>query len=93
MSIENLSRRQVQWAEYLSCFNFQIIYQLVMKNTKPETLTRRSGDLPTEGDEQYQNITTVIKQHNIMQLLADTASDQRVKPLETLWKESLAAEN
>ena len=49
-----LNRRQARQAEFLSRFNFKIIYRLGPQNTRVDTLTRRSGDLPTEGDSRRQ---------------------------------------
>jgi hypothetical protein len=51
MSTKLLNRRQTRWAEYLSRFNFKIIYRPGKAGGKPDALTRRSGDLPQGGDE------------------------------------------
>lgn len=56
-------------------------------------LTRRSGDLPREGDELYQNISSVIKPHNIICLLTENLPGQERKPLEIPWMEEIAANN
>jgi len=45
-----LSRRQARWAEFLSRFDFQIRYRPGKQGAKPDALTRRSRDLPIEGD-------------------------------------------
>jgi hypothetical protein len=45
-----LSRRQARWAEFLSRFDFRIRYRPGTQGGKPDALTRRSGDLPVEGD-------------------------------------------
>jgi len=45
-----LNRRQVRWAQFLSQFNFKIVYRPGKAGAKPDSLTRRSGDLPKEGD-------------------------------------------
>jgi hypothetical protein len=50
MTTKQLNRRQVRWAEYLSRFNFVITYRSGKQGGKPNALTRRSGDLPEEGD-------------------------------------------
>ena len=39
-----LTARQVQWADILSCFNFQIMYQPGKQNTKADALTRHKED-------------------------------------------------
>jgi hypothetical protein len=51
MSTKLLNRRQTRWAEYLSRFNFKIIYRPGKAGGKHDALTRRSGDLPQGGDE------------------------------------------
>ena len=68
-STKQLSRRQARWSEFLSRFDFKIIYRPGKAGGKPDALTRRSGDLPEEGDEtderrqfQYQ---TILKTHNL----------------------------
>ena len=50
MSIKLLSRRQARWSEFLLRFNFKIVYRPGKAFAKPDALTRRSGDLPKEGD-------------------------------------------
>jgi hypothetical protein len=45
-----LSRRQARWAEFLSRFDFQIRYRPGKQGGKPDALTRRTADLPIEGD-------------------------------------------
>ena len=47
---KHLNRHQARWAEYLSRFDFKIYYRPGRLGTKPNALTRRSGDLPSEGD-------------------------------------------
>jgi hypothetical protein len=51
MSTKLLNRRQTWWAEYLSHFNFKIIYCPGKAGGKPDALTHRSGDLPQGRDE------------------------------------------
>src|SRR6266566_2610671 len=66
MSTKQLNRRQVRWAEYLSCFNFVITYRPGKQGGKPDALTRRSGDLPEKGDERFAHqVQTVLKKENI----------------------------
>jgi hypothetical protein len=72
-----LNRRQAQWSQFLSQFNFKIVYRLGTAGGKPDALTRRSGDLPKEGDDRsLENQMTIIKPENILHALAATASDQ-----------------
>ncbi|EFQ88932.1 hypothetical protein PTT_14975, partial [Pyrenophora teres f. teres 0-1] len=41
----NLNRRQARWAEFLEEFDFRIQYRPGKQGTKPDSLTRRTGDL------------------------------------------------
>ncbi len=40
MTIEELNRRQVRWAEFLSEFGFRIMYRPGKQEGKPDALTR-----------------------------------------------------
>jgi hypothetical protein len=44
MTIKKLTRRQVRWAEFLSRYNFQIVYRPGKQNGKADALTQRPGD-------------------------------------------------
>ena len=55
-----LNRRQARWAEFLSRFNFRITYRPGKLGVKPDALTRRSEDLPKEGDERLQHQSQVV---------------------------------
>lgn len=63
MSTKKLTRRQARWAEFLSRYNFQIVYRPGKQNGKADALTRRPGDRP-EGNEdddwQKQQLQTII---------------------------------
>ena len=66
MSTKLLNRRQTHWAEFLSRFNFRIQYRPGKAGGKPDALTRRSGDLPREGDERLQHMErAVLKSYNL----------------------------
>jgi len=66
-----LNRRQARWAQFLSQLNFKIIYRPGKVEAKLVSLTRRSGDLPKEGDKRLtDNFHAVIKPHLILQLEA-----------------------
>ena len=76
MSTKLLSCSQARWSEFLLQFNFKIVYRPGKAGVKPDALTRRSGDLPKEGDKydertkfQYQ---VVLKPQNLTEL-PDTA--------------------
>jgi hypothetical protein len=66
MSTKLLNRRQTRWAEYLSRFNFKIVYRPGKAGGKPDALTRRSGDLPQGGDERLtEQQKAVLKPQNL----------------------------
>lgn len=67
MSTKILNRRQARWSEFLSRFNFIIIYRPGKQGGTPDSLTRRSGDLPVNsGDERIQQQhRTVLKSYNL----------------------------
>ena len=45
---KQLTRRQARWSEFLSEFNFTIVYRPGLKGTKPDALTRRRDYHPLE---------------------------------------------
>jgi hypothetical protein len=66
MSTKLLNHHQTHWAEYLSRFNFKIVYCPGKAGGKPDALTRRSGDLPEGGDEcLVEQQKAVLKPHNL----------------------------
>jgi hypothetical protein len=66
MSTKLLNRQQTRWAEYLSRFNFKIIYRPGKAGGKPDALTGRSGDLPQGGDERLiEQQKAVLKPQNL----------------------------
>jgi hypothetical protein len=73
MMTKLLNRCQACWSQFLSQFNFKIVYCPGTAGGKLDTLTRRSGDLPKAGDDHsLENQTTIIKPENILQLSAMT---------------------
>jgi len=69
MSTKLLNRRQARWSEFLSGFDFRIVYRPGKAGGKPDVLTRRSGDLPKEGDERLlTNRHAVLKPQNLIDL-------------------------
>lgn len=91
MSSKLLNRRQARWSEFLSRFNFKIVYRPGKAGQKPDSLTRRSGDLPKEGDERLcEQQKAVLKPQNLPQelhLLANTSSSHAQTHLDNLFKE------
>jgi hypothetical protein len=66
MTTKKLNRRQARWSEFLSRFNFTIVYRPGKQGIKPDSLTRRSQDMPQEGDERLLHQSqTVLKRHNL----------------------------
>ncbi|KAH0603205.1 uncharacterized protein H6S33_008209 [Morchella sextelata] len=89
MSTKQLNRRQARWAEYLSRFNFVIKYRPGKQGGKPNALTRRSGDLPGEGDErQLHQSQVVLKKENLdakLSLLAGSFSNEPAEKNASLY--------
>jgi transposase InsO family protein len=80
MSTKLLNRRQARWSEFLSRFDFQITYRPGKAGGKPDALTRRSGDLPTAGDERLQHQSQVIlKSHNLDPAIRSQHSDPALR--------------
>jgi len=48
---KELSPRQMRWSEFLSRFNFQIVYRPGLKAAKPDALSRLPGYKPSGADE------------------------------------------
>jgi hypothetical protein len=71
MTTKLLNRRQARWSEFLSRFDFVIVYRPGKQGGKPDALTRRSGDLPKEGDERLRHQSQVILKPKNLQLMAD----------------------
>ena len=73
-STKQLSRRQARWSEFLSRFDYKIVYRPGKAGGKPDALTRRSGDLPKEGDNSdernFHQHQTIIKKENMDEQVA-----------------------
>ena len=67
MTTKQLTRRQARWAEFLSEFNFKIMYRPGKQGQKPDYLTRRSQDLPKgfEDDREKQQFQTLLQSHQV----------------------------
>lgn len=78
MTTKTLSLWQARWREYLSRFNFKIIYQLGRLNRKADALTKRSDNLPAEADERLsQQSRIVLKPESFLEMdSADLISDR-----------------
>jgi hypothetical protein len=77
---------QTCWDEYLSCFNFKIVYCPGKAGGKPDALTHRSGDLPQGGDKCLtEQQKAVLKPQNLpdnLHLLVDTPPGNGQQPLD-----------
>ncbi len=86
MSIKLLSRRQVRWSEFLSRFNFKIVYRSSELNTWVDALTRRSEDLllnekNSRREHQWQ---IMLKSKNLkIQVLINVLDDSHSEALES----------
>ena len=78
-----LSRRQTRWSEFLSRFNFEIIYRPGSMNNKADAFTRRSGDVPKKKDNRRQfQWQTVLKKKNLkIQQLILAINDDELSPI------------
>lgn len=62
---KRLNHLQARWWQYISSFNFDIIYQSGKQEGKPDALTWRSENLPEEEDKrQADKNQTVLKKEN-----------------------------
>jgi hypothetical protein len=69
MSMKLLNHRQTQWAEYLSHFNFMIVYHPGKAGGKPYALTHRLGDLAQGGDKYLiKQQKAVLKPQNLSKI-------------------------
>jgi len=76
MTKKLLNRRQARWPEFLTRFDYEIVYRPGKSNGKADALTRRPGDLPEGGDERLKNMEQVVlKPHNLPEQLRISAND------------------
>lgn len=67
MTIKQLNRRQVRWAEMLAEYNFRIMYRPGKQGGKPDALTRRKQDLSANAEDdrtKYQH-QVLLKEHQL----------------------------
>jgi hypothetical protein len=86
MSTKLLNDHQTQCTEYLSGFNFKIVYHPGKAGGKPDALTCRSGDLPQGRDEHLiKQRKAVLKLQNLsnnLHLSANIPSSNDWLPLD-----------
>jgi len=80
MTKKLLNRRQARWSEFLTCFDYQIVYRPGKSNGKADAWTRRPEDLPERGDERLKSMEQVVlKPQNLpkeLRLLVDSPPAQ-----------------
>ena len=67
MTLKQLNRRLVRWAEMLAEYNFRVMYRPGKQGGKPDALTRRKQDLPANTEdarEKYRN-QVLLKEHQL----------------------------
>ncbi|KAH0606111.1 uncharacterized protein H6S33_003772, partial [Morchella sextelata] len=88
MPTKLLNRRQARWSEFLSRFDFVIQFRPGKQGAKPDALTRRSGDLPKEGDERLTHQSQVVlKRKNLdskLSLFAGSFSNESAEGMSTV---------
>lgn len=52
---KQLSPRHMRWSEFLSQFNFRIVYRPGAANARPDALSRKPEHLPDDGDDRLRN--------------------------------------
>jgi hypothetical protein len=84
MSKRLLNRRQARWAQFLSRFDYEIVYRPGKSNGKADALTRRPGDLPEGGDERLKTMEQVVlKPENLPEQLRILANDlEKIRPIQ-----------
>ena len=86
MTTKLLSHRQARWSEFLSRFNFRIIYRTGKSSAKSDALTRRSGDLSKDGDERKQHMNQIVlKSHNILRVATTNEINEEMN-IDELWQ-------
>jgi hypothetical protein len=80
MTKKLLNQRQAQWSEFLTRFEYEIVYRPGKSNGKADALTRRPGDLPEGGDERLKSMEQVVlKPHNLPEELRISANDMPIQ--------------
>jgi len=92
MTMKLHNQRQVRWSEFLTRFDYKIVYRPGKANGKADALTRRPGDLPEGVDERLENMEQVVlKPQNLpeqLRLLADSPPVQGRPSISDLMTEA-----
>lgn len=80
MSTKELTARQVRWAEFLTQFNFNIIYRAGKDNGRADALTRRDEDVKTQKEvmRDARKLTVLTKE----MLSDEVTNDLQIAPIE-----------
>jgi transposase InsO family protein len=91
MTTKRLNRRQARWSEFLSRFNFRLIYRPGAQGGKPDALTRRSSDCPQGEDDERQmhQHQTILRPENVSPGMAPISLHQNTVVPETHEEPSL----
>jgi hypothetical protein len=68
LTTKKLNRREARWAQKLASFDFIITHIPGRENGRADALTRRSGDLPEEGDERRNSSSSILRPENFSNL-------------------------
>jgi len=85
-----LSRRQARWAHEIAQYDFRIVFRPGVQNGKADALTRRSRDLPEEGDERARPVQALLPPEKFSLSALSTKHDQDI--IEALKTDKLAQE-
>ena len=104
-----LSQRQVRWSEFLSQFNFRIVYRPGSKAVRPDALSRKPGDRPNKhdtSDDRVKNRLRTVLPPEVFdpEVLAELSKNSPVsaaplllpgmdKPIDDLLKEAYQVSN
>ncbi|KAI9038564.1 uncharacterized protein KD926_010609 [Aspergillus affinis] len=84
ITTKQLNRCQARWAEFLSEFNFKIMYRPGKQGEKPDILTRHSQDLPqgTDDAREKERFQTLLLPQNIVSSSTEYTDDIEPAPIE-----------
>ena len=66
MTTKALNQRQVRWSEFLSQFDFCIVYRLGHKAVRPDALSRNREDRPDSKDPDDDRVKT--REHVLLKI-------------------------
>ena len=95
MTTKKLIRRQIKWFEFLSQYNFVIMYQFDVQNVKTNALTRRFNDQLFEkiADRLEHQIKTLLFTDRLEILSIDFESDEEKNSKKLIFVEKVSRAN